>query len=100
MRSASARAWRSSGSPWLLDPDFAALEKLVLPDRRDLLDPLDRVAAGGIRVAAMRRPRRNRDARFADLEPPDPVCSASRALGQRPAISAAIRSNAFSASGS
>ena len=37
-----------------LDPHFAALEVLVLPDRRDLLDPFDRVARRGKGVGAMR----------------------------------------------
>ena len=40
---------------------------------RDLLHPLDRVAARRERVAAVRRRRRDRHARLADLEPPDPV---------------------------
>ena len=41
------------------DPDIAPYEMLVLPDRRDLLDPLDRVPAGRKRVApgALKPPR-------------------------------------------
>src|SRR5437762_12242946 len=53
------------------NPDVAAVEKLALPDRRDLLDALDRVAARRVGVAAVRRPYDNRDARVADLEPAD-----------------------------
>ena len=46
---------------------------LVLPDRRDLLDALDRVPAHGERVGAMRRRRRDDDAGVADLEAPRAV---------------------------
>ena len=83
-----------------LDPDVAAVEEFVLPDRRDLLDALDRVAARGERVAAMRRRGGDRHARFADLEPADPMVQ--REPRARPSLAdlAAIRSNAFSASGS
>src|SRR3972149_3870221 len=37
-----------------LDPCVAALEELMLPHRRDLLDPLDDVPAGLKRLRAMR----------------------------------------------
>src|SRR5690606_39556626 len=54
-----------------LDPDFAAVEVLVLPDRRDLLHALDGVARGGVRLGAMRRRGDDCDARLADRDPSD-----------------------------
>jgi len=56
-----------------LNPHVAALEELALPDRRDLLDPLDRVAARRVGVAAVRGARGDCDARLANLELADPV---------------------------
>src|SRR5690242_14962942 len=53
------------------DPDLAALEQLALPDRRDLLDALDRVAARGKRIGAMRRGGGDHHARLADAERSD-----------------------------
>src|SRR5258705_3537129 len=53
------------------NPDVAAVEKLALPDPRDLLDALDRVAARRLGVAAVLRTHHNRDARVADFEPAD-----------------------------
>src|SRR5947207_2545173 len=54
-------------------PPPDAGEVLVLPDRRDLLDPFDRVAARGERLGPVRRRGRDRDARLADLDPADAV---------------------------
>src|SRR5688572_10853537 len=54
-------------------PDFAALEMLVLPDRHNLLHPLDRVPAGGEGVCPVRRCRDDDDAGFADLDTADPM---------------------------
>ena len=83
-----------------LDPDVAALEVLVLPDRRDLLDALDRVAAGGKRSA-----RCGEAAAITTLA--SPICERPDAVVRSPArarpcaaASAAMRSNDFTASGS
>src|SRR5260370_17062171 len=54
------------------NPDVPALEVLVFPDRRDLLDPLDRIAARREGVGAVRRRGGNPAARFADGAPPPP----------------------------
>ena len=82
------------------DPDVAALEVLVLPDRRDLLDALDRVAARGKRVRAMRRRRRDHDAGLADLEAAGAMVDGQRAsTATALRLPSAIRSNAFTASG-
>src|SRR5258708_12379622 len=53
------------------NPDVAPVEEFTLPDRRDLLHALDRVAARRVGVAAVRRSYDNRDACLADLEPAD-----------------------------
>src|SRR5204863_5178836 len=66
-------------------PDVAAVEMLALPDRHDLLHALDRVAARGERIAAMRRRRRDDDARFADLEAANPMMR--RNAGRWPELS-------------
>ena len=65
------------------DPHVAALEVLVLPDRRDLLHPLDRVAARRECVGAVRRRRDDGDAGLADLQPAEAVVNAELAAGQR-----------------
>src|SRR5215471_21208426 len=56
-----------------LDPDVAALEVFPFPHRRDLLDAFDHVPARRVGVAAMRRSRYNRDARFPDVHSPRSV---------------------------
>ena len=79
-----------------LDPDVAALEELALPDRRDLLHALDRVAARrervGLDAASLRRSRRllrrSPAGRSGDAAPAARPASAS-------AVSAAIRSKAL-----
>ena len=53
------------------DPRVAVFEELVFPDRRDLLDALDRVAARLKSLRAVRRGGDDRDAGVADLEPAD-----------------------------
>src|SRR5207244_7786662 len=55
------------------DPYVAALEEFPLPDRHGLFYALDRIAARGVGIFPVRRRRCDRDARFADLEPPNPV---------------------------
>ncbi len=54
-------------------PDVAALEVLVLPDRNDLFDAFDGIAARCKRVSSMRRRCRDGNTRFADLEPANPM---------------------------
>ena len=92
---------RRPGRPPRLRSRLAALEVLVLPDRRDLLDALDRVAACGERLGPVRRRRGDRDAGLADVQPCRRGGGApSIASGQRSPISSAMRSKARSASGS
>ena len=55
------------------DPDVAPVEVFVLPDRHDLLDPFNRVAARRERRGAMRRRGRNGHADFTDFETADAV---------------------------
>ena len=82
------------------DPRVAVLEELVLPDRRDLFHPLDRVPAGlkglGAVRASRRRwrrwPRQSPGGRPGGESPPAHPASARR-------FSCAIRWNTFSASG-
>src|SRR5436309_2951177 len=50
-----------------LNPEVASFEELAFPDRRNLLDALDRVTARGVCAPAMRRSGRNRHARLPDL---------------------------------
>ena len=83
------------------DPDVAALEVFVLPDRRDLLDALDRIAARGERFGTVRRRGGDDDARLADLHPADAVMNRQRrstAIARPPPRR--FGANAFSASGS
>jgi hypothetical protein len=54
---------------------------LVLPNRRDLLDPFDRVAARGERLGAVRRRGGDRHARLADLDPPDAMVDRQPGVG-------------------
>ena len=53
------------------DPDFAAFEIFLLPDRHDFLQPIDREAARLEGLGAMGRRDRNRDRRLADLDDAD-----------------------------
>src|SRR6185437_7945739 len=53
------------------DPHFAALEVLLLPDRHDFLQPIDREAAGLEGLRAMRRRDRDRYRGLADIDQAD-----------------------------
>src|SRR6266436_324044 len=53
------------------DPDFAALEIFLLPDRDDFLEPIDREAAGLERLRPMGRRHRNRNRGLADRDHAD-----------------------------
>src|SRR5580704_16748287 len=55
------------------NPDFAAFEKFVLPDRHDLFHTFDHVAARGKRIRAMRAGRGNDDAGVANRQGSNPV---------------------------
>src|SRR3990170_5320798 len=51
-----------------LDPDLAALPDLLLPDRHDLLEPVDQVVTGLERLPAVRRGDGDEERRLADLQ--------------------------------
>src|ERR1700730_2094283 len=66
---------RVAGGGWMrglaADPYFAALEVFLLPDRHDLLQPVDREAAGFKGLGTMRRRDRDRDRSLADIDQAD-----------------------------
>src|SRR5438046_5911206 len=66
-----ARVVRIGGGS--LDPDVSPLEELAFPDRRDLLHPLDGVAAGRKGIRAMRRGGCDCDAGVADFDSSNPM---------------------------
>src|SRR5215211_2898229 len=60
-------------------PFLAALVDLLLPERHGLLEPVDRLAAGGQRVLPVRCRDGDHHARLADLDPADAVVDRDRA---------------------
>src|SRR5688572_11643524 len=56
-----------------LNPYFPILEELLLPDRDNLLQPVDRILARVERRAAVRRRDDDRDTRLANVHMAEPV---------------------------
>ena len=82
-------------------PDVATLEVLVLPDRHDLLDALDRVAARRKRVGTVRRGGHDDDARLRRARAARSDGARRRAwIGQALPASSTMRFRARTASGS
>ncbi len=79
------------------NPDVAALEILVFPDRDDLLHAFNRIAAGRKRVGSMRRPSSYRHAGFTNRETPRPMMH--REHGGRPTFTRLIHDPPKSALG-